>query len=315
MMQRSLCAWLRLLVVSGMLAISSLVSAAPRVLIITQAFEGPHAGTLAALRNALANSLPATGADIEIDVQLASAPDLQHAPSASIVVTIGSEAAALAAASPSYTGIHLLHTLLPSNAVPAPTQGRARTIAIVLDQPAARLITLLRVALPQTQTVALIAGPNSRLAVDRVQAAAHDAGLKVRQSHIDNSDALFPALQHVLAEPAVLVTIPDAIVFNRYTVQNILLTTFRLRSPVLGFSAAYVKAGALLGLYSTPTQVGEDTADAVHDLIAGRPRPAISPPQRFEVGVNNSVARAMGLELPSAESLMRELRRVEGSAP
>ena len=185
----------------------------------------------------------------------------------------------------------------------------------MLDQPAARLVALLRLALPQTQTVALIAGPSSELAVDRVRAAAQDAGLKVRQSKIDNSDALFPALQHVLVEPAVLVTIPDAVVFNRYTVQNILLTTFRRRSPVLGFSAAYVRAGALLGLYSTPTQVGEDAADAVLDLIAGRPRPALSPPQRFEVGVNNTVARALGLELPTAESLMRELRRVEASAP
>ena len=307
-MQRALPAWLRLLVFSGMLAISSVVSAAPRVLIITQAFEGPHAETLAALRHALA------GTEVELKVQLASAPSLQHEP-ASIVVTIGSEAAALAAASPSHTDTPILHTLLPASTVPAPTEGRARTIAIVLDQPATRLVTLLRLALPQTQTVALIAGPSSELAVDRVRAAAQDAGLKVRQSHIDNSDALFPALQHVLVEPAVLVTIPDAVVFNRYTVQNILLTTFRRRSPVLGFSAAYVRAGALLGLYSTPTQVGEDAADAVLDLIAGRPRPALSPPQRFEVGVNNTVARALGLELPTAESLMRELRRVEASAP
>ena len=307
-MQRALPAWLRLLVFSGMLAISSVVSAAPRVLIITQAFEGPHAETLAALRHALA------GTEVELKVQLASAPSLQHEP-ASIVVTIGSEAAALAAASPSHTDTPILHTLLPASAVPAPTEGRAQTIAIVLDQPATRLVTLLRLALPQTQTVALIAGPSSELAVDRVRAAAQDAGLKVRQSKIDNSDALFPALQHVLVEPAVLVTIPDAVVFNRYTVQNILLTTFRRRSPVLGFSAAYVRAGALLGLYSTPTQVGEDAADAVLDLIAGRPRPAISAPQRFEVGVNSTVARAMGIELPSAESLTHELHRVEGSAP
>ena len=67
-MQRALPAWLRLLVFSGMLAIPSVVSAAPRVLIITQAFEGPHAETLAALRHALA------GTEVELKVQLASAP-------------------------------------------------------------------------------------------------------------------------------------------------------------------------------------------------------------------------------------------------
>ncbi len=314
MMQRALAAWLRLLIVGGVLAISSMVSvsAAPRVLVVTQAFEGPHAETLGALRHALANSLPVA----EIDVHLASDPNLHHASAASIIVTIGSEAAAIAAASPKHTDTPILHALLPASAVPPPTTAdRTRTTAIVLDQPAARLVALLRLALPQARIVALIAGPDSRLAVERVQVAAHNAGLKVRQSYIDNNDALFPALKHVLVEPAVLVTIPDAVVFNRYTVQNILLTTFRRRSPVLGFSAAYVKAGALLGLYSTPTQVGEDAADAVLDLIAGRPRPAISAPQRFEVGVNSTVARAMGIELPSAESLTHELHRVEGSAP
>lgn len=311
MTQRAIRAWLRLIIVGGVLAMSSMASAAPRVLVITHALAGPHAETLDALRHALAKSLPAA----EIDIRLASDPGPRPAPSASIIVTIGSEAAAIVAASAAPSDTPILHTLLPASAVPPTATGGARTTAIVLDQPATRLVSLLRLALPQARTVALIAGPDNTLAVERVKVAAHDAGLEVRQSYIDNSDALFPALQQVLVKPAVLIAIPDSVVFNRYTVQNILLTTFRRRSPVLGFSAAYVKAGALLGLYSTPTQVGEDAADAVLELVANRPWPAISAPQRFEVGVNNTIARALGLELPSAQSLTQALRRTEGLAP
>lgn len=310
MTHRAIIAWLRLLILTSLLAISSLALASPRVLVVTQALEGAHAETLAALRHALSISLPAA----EIDVRLVAETSLQQAQAASIIVTIGSEAATIASAFPAPTPI--LFTLLPTSALPAPkAHESALTAAIVLDQPASRLIALLRLALPKMRIVAIIAGPDSKYTIERLRHAAQSAGFKVRQAYIDNSDALFPALQHVLADPAVLIATPDAAVFNRYTVQNILLTTFRRRSPVLGFSAAYVKAGALLGLYSTPTQIGEDAASAVLELLAGRPQPAISAPRRFEVGVNQTVARALGIELPSAQTLMRDLRREEGIAP
>ena len=62
---------------------------------------------------------------------------------------------------------------------------------------------------------------------------------------LNDESRLYPTLQRVLADPAVLVAVPDATLFNNRTISNILLTAYHQRSPVVGFSPACVKAGAL----------------------------------------------------------------------
>ncbi|HQZ02733.1 MAG TPA: ABC transporter substrate binding protein [Thauera sp.] len=308
-MHRALGRLLRLLLFAGLLTISALSAAAPRVLVLTPAFDGVHAEILDALRAALPDS--PTG--LEVETLPATAENLPRALAASIVVTLGSEAAALVSSLPAATPV--LHIMLPAAALGGLSMDHRRAMAIVLDQPASRLVALLRLALPAERKVALISGPGSQLAVDELQRTATEAGLRVARTHVASNRELFAALERVLAEPAVLIASPDSTVFNRHTVQNILLTTFRRHSPVMGFSAAYVQAGAMLGLYSTPRQIGEDGADAVLELLAGKPQAAIRSPNRFEVGVNRNVARALSFELPSAETLTRDLRREEGDEP
>ena len=112
-----------------------------------------------------------------------------------------------------------------------------------------------------------------------------------------------------------LIATPDTAVFNSYTVQNVLLTAYRLRSPVVGFSAAYVRAGALLGLYSTPAQIGSEAGEAVLQVLRGAALPPVARPAHFEVAVNDTVARALGLALPPADELAAALRREEGGSP
>lgn len=302
---------LRLLVLGTLLAASVLAGAAPRVLILGRSGDGTQVQVMAAMRDALAESVP----EAEVEILPATRENLQRAGQASAIVTLGREAASLAAGFP--TATPMLHAMLPAAALRTlPAQRSGPAAAIVLDQPAPRLIALLRLALPETRNIALISGPASKAAVEDLQRAAKSANFEIMHAHITRYDELFPALEHVLARPGVLIATPDPIVFNRYTVQNILLTTFRRRLPVLGFSDAYVQAGALLGLYSTPAQIGEDAADAVRAMLAGAPLAPLGGPTRFEVGVNDKVARALGLlSLPSADALARELRRMEGSAP
>ncbi|ENO90670.1 ABC transporter substrate-binding protein [Thauera linaloolentis] len=307
---RAIRGLLRGLVLGTLLAVSVLTNAAPRVLILGRSGDGVQAQAMAAMRDALADSIP----EVEIEILPATRENLQRAGQAAAIVTLGREAASLAAGFP--TSTPMVHAMLPAAALETlPTQRGGPAAAIVLDQPAPRLIALLGLALPATRNIALISSPASKTTVENLQRAAKSANFEVMHAHLANDDELFPALEHVLSRPGVLIATPDPVVFNRYTVQNILLATFRRRSPVLGFSDAYVRAGALLGLYSTPAQIGEDAADAVRGMLAGSPPSPVSGPKRFEVGVNDRVARALGLSLPSADALARELRRQEGAAP
>lgn len=282
-----------------------------RVAVVTGAADGAYQETTQALRSALLAEVP-TAAIEEFPADGLSAGTLADR---RMIVTVGSKAAQAVA----QLGLTrpVLHTLLPGSAyerLPRPREG-VPTSAIFLDQPPERQIALLRLALPEWQRVALISGAGSEGLARRLSEAAAARQLQVQATSISSDGELYAALQSVLAEPAVLVAIPDTQVFNSYTVQNVLLTAYRNRSPVLGFSAAYIRAGALLGLYSTPSQIGTQAAGVVARVLQGERLPAPASPARFEVGINPSVARSLGITLKPAEQLTAELLRRETSAP
>lgn len=282
-----------------------------RVAVVMSSREAPYQEALQALRASLLAAEP--GANIEVLATGGVAvTDLANR---RLVITVGTQAAQrvteLAPPRP------VLHTLLPASAYERLAHNRNGTpaSAIFLDQPAERQIALLRLALPEWPRVALIAGSASEKLAQRLRDAAAARQLMVRVSSIGSDDELYPALQQVLAEPAVLVALPDTSVFNSYTVQNVLLTAYRNRSPVLGFSAAYVRAGALLSLYSTPSQIGAQTGMVAAQVLHGERLPAPAAPTQFEVGINLNVARSLGIVMKPAHELTAELQRRERGQP
>ena len=96
---------------------------------------------------------------------------------------------------------------------------------------------------------------------------------------------MFAALKPVLDDAEVLLAVADPEVYNGTTVSNILLATYRAQLPVVAFSPAYVNAGALLALYSTPRQIGTQAAGLARQLQLGGPTVAASQyPVEFQCG-------------------------------
>jgi len=126
------------------------------------------------------------------------------------------------------------------------------------------------------------------------------------------SDELYPALRTLLGEAEVLLALPDNQVFNAGTLQNILITTYRQRVPMVAFSAGYAKAGAALALHVSPAQAASQTAGVVRAFVAGR---ALPPPQlatEFSVAANERVARSLGVVIDDPSALGEALKRQEG---
>lgn len=183
--------------------------------------------------------------------------------------------------------------------------------AVFLDQPPARQLELIRLAMPAVRTVGILGGADFREHSAAFEKAAKERGLQLGVSVVGQS-GLFAALQEVLADAGVLLALPDPAVFNSQTAANILMATYRRQVPLIGFSPAYVKAGALLALYSTPAQVGARGGEVLRQALAGR---SLSPPQwprEFVVKVNQDVARSLGFALDEAK-LGEQLR--EGERP
>ena len=87
---------------------------------------------------------------------------------------------------------------------------------------------------------------------------------------------------------------------------------------MVGFSEGLVKAGALLGLFSTASQQGRQGAEIAARFLAGDGGlPAPQYPKYFTVRANYSVARSLGLRLEEEAALAAALapRGESGKAP
>jgi len=187
--------------------------------------------------------------------------------------------------------------------------------AIYLDQPWARQFALIRHALPGRTKVGILLAPNSAELASALSAAAKAAGFVAIIEMVDGEADLLPVLKRLLGESDVVLAVPDPLIYNRNTVQSILLTTYRHQVPLLGFSPSYVKAGAIAAVFSVPEQIGQQAAEIIQRLVAERRLPLPLPPRYFSVGVNAQVARSLGIGLDDEASLNSKLKRSAEGEP
>lgn len=190
-------------------------------------------------------------------------------------------------------------------------RGAREVSAVYLDQPARRRLALARLALPHAQRIGVLAGADRETELKRLREAAAALGLTLTVKNVIATQDLYQALHLVLAEADLLLALPDQAVFNSGSIHNILLATYRARVPLLGFSAAYVQAGALAAVYSTPRQLAPQIAELVRRALAGGGLPPPQYPRVFSVSVNPTVARSLGIELGESAQLEASLSALE----
>lgn len=280
-----------------------------RVALLLSERNGPYLSLATALREELATR--SADRALRIDRSLAGTPDLEALREADLVITIGSDASQRIA--DLQTGGQVLHLLIPSTATIHPDRNREQHSAIYIDQPWERQLNLIELALPGTRHVAMLLGPTSR-----EQRAVLERTLETRQWHhhiglIPESGSYLDPLRRVLEQAEVLLAVPDQRVFNRQNLQGILLTSYRREVPMIGFSPGYVRAGALVAVYSTPEQIAHQAVEWILPMLDDpeRPLPEAQFPTYFSVAVNHQVARSLGLRVPEEETLLKELRRLE----
>lgn len=282
-----------------------------RIWIVQSEAGGVYAETVAVLRLELAGmpiqeGLPAT------------VLDAQDAPP-SLIVTVGSAAFAetlrwLNERTGAWGRIPVLATLLPRAAYQAslPLSMGRPVSAVWLDQPWSRQFALLRRALPMRTRIGILPGPETRAVLREIEAEARAFGLRlVIGPPIDVAEKIYPSLREVLLEADVLFAVPDALVYNAATLRNILLTAYRARVPLVAFSAAYAKAGALYAVYATPAQIARQAATLVRAFLAGRGLPPPQPPHEFAFVVNERVAASLGIVLDDANRIAESQRAAE----
>jgi ABC-type uncharacterized transport system substrate-binding protein len=228
-----------------------------------------------------------------------------------LMIAVGSEAfrAALALG----TNTPILATLIPRHSYDTilAESGRSRprgtTSAIVLDQPAQRLGAFIRHLLPTYQNVGLLSSDETRNQLPYLKASF--AGLNIDSEEVSGDPALLGAINALLPRVNLLLALPDSKIYKRENIKSILVTTFRHQRPLIAFSKAFVTAGALAAIYSTPAQLARQSAELLLAMPAGSAAlPAIQMPGQFAISVNSNVAQSLNLDLPDEASLRRAMQ-------
>ena len=287
---------------------------AVRVGIVSSQTSAPYLDAAQALLGRLlSRGVPQAAVRLLTLNELAALPEATQA-TVRVWVALGTEAsAALAKAG---LPAPVLSALIPRSGFErvlreAGLKSSARFTAIYLDQPLPRQLALIRLALPQARRVGALLGPDSWSRAPALRASASANGLSLRVARVDDDAALFAALQSVLEDSDVLLAQADPLVFNSTSIQNILRTSIQAKVPLVAFSPAYVRAGALLALYTTPAQAGTQAAHWVLEVLVMRSLPDRAlEPDDFEISVNEQVARVLALTL-DAPALRQELKRQE----
>ena len=189
--------------------------------------------------------------------------------------------------------------------------------AIFLDQSISRQVSMLKAVLPNAKSIGVLLGGTSSVLGDEIQQVGNKSGLEMHMELVNQGDDLTSKLQHILINSSALLAIADPDIYNKDTAATFLLTTYRQQRPVIGFSQAYVKAGAMAAIFSTPKLLAKQAVEQVA-LMKDKPSTAMPTPlnpQYFSVEVNRQVARSLGVEVADSNAITEQILKYERSMP
>ena len=93
------------------------------------------------------------------------------------------------------------------------------------------------------------------------------------------------------------VPLPDSRLINVATAKWILHLSYRYKVPVIAFSKAYLRAGALTAIYSSPENVAMQSVDWFSGEEQNNRSGRLFSPTYFSINFNYSVAAHLGITL------------------
>ena len=272
--------------------------------------SGAHASVARLIKQQLSGSLP-----VESNVTVLLPPQLallkKSAGESDYIITVGTDAFSMVLASNPTANV--VATLIPEQTFTVIRnkyhRNNNKTSALFIEQNFQRNLDLAKIVMPNKRAGILLGSGSSKL-YDALEEARFKQGLDLYLKKMKSGENLISALDQVLKNSGVLIAFADPEVSNRNTAQHILLITYRQRIPVVAYSRAYVKAGALMAVYSTPEQYAQQTAELVLQNIR-REGSGLFPPQYpkyFSVEINQSVAHSLGINLKPVHLIESQLK-------
>jgi hypothetical protein len=151
----------------------------------------------------------------------------------------------------------------------------------------------------------------------KITRCANQYGLTAIRVSTSQDGNLSQDIKEAIKNSDLLLALPNKTIYNSKSVKNILLTSYRNRKPVIGFSNNFVNAGALASIHSNPEQI----TTGIHNLIKhyyennNHFKNTVNYPEEFDISINKQVFRALNLTTPDLEILKKSLTSTSNALP
>lgn len=231
-----------------------------------------------------------------------------------LVITIGKNSISIVSKNSFKSAV--LNTIKNPTNDNAAHKHRIHESKVYMTQPLCRQFRFIKTINPDWETVSLLLSASNDTKASTLSACGKNHGLTTMTVTVESEKDLVTSLNTALMNSDVLLTLPDASIYNSRTIKNILLTSYRHRVPIIGFSESFANAGAIAAVHTSAEQLGDQVAGIVLKYFENNKSLSQSEfyPVDFSVTTNQQVARSLGIEIKDSNTIVSDLKKMESGS-
>ncbi|MBD3668286.1 MAG: hypothetical protein HUJ16_10015 [Kangiella sp.] len=186
--------------------------------------------------------------------------------------------------------------------------------AIFYDPDPQRQIVLGKLLLPLSKSVGVMYSMDSPYFLEGYKPAINATDLTLQTLQIKQASEVarqFPVLSQ---DSDFIIAQPDPVIYNSQTLPRVLLSSYRQRKVIIGYSVGLVNAGAVATTFTTPEMLVDDLRESTSKMLTQGFKRFIRHSAYWDIKYNSEVARSLGLDIVSIETLQSELNKLNLSA-
>ncbi|MBN1521856.1 MAG: hypothetical protein JW928_04920 [Candidatus Aureabacteria bacterium] len=160
---------------------------------------------------------------------------------------------------------------------------------------------LLKKIMPDAQRIGVVYDPGkSSLTVNSGVKVGDKMGLVIGNIPVSDPAKVPDKIESLKGKIDVLWGVVDDTVYNKNSMEFILLFSFRNKIPLIGFSPNQVKAGALFAMYCDYPVLGTQAGDVAAQILNGKNvmDVPLQDPADVQYSISSRAAKLMGLKIP-----------------
>ena len=289
----------RVIVCVGIFLDLSTVTSAQEVAILKSADINAYSEAISAFTSALPSSLQVTR-EYDLRGDLAKGRQLARrilASKAKVVLAVGLKAAMAAKLEIQEIPVIFCLVLDPEKyGLPA-----TNMVGLSLKVPFRETLQSLNALAPKVSRIGVLFDPQNTHEMHRQ--LLHDAnalGIKIVSEEVHQEQDVTSALNALKDHIDALWLLPDSTVLTENTLDFLMSTTLEANIPVVGFSPALVRSGAVVGAYFAYADIGTQAAQLTQQLARKTSSSFLGTmisPERVHQSINQKSARYLGMSL------------------